>query len=138
MGGFDGTGFLESQPAWVPILNRNSDFLVTLKHLSMNNHIIKGTDKNYSVMIDSGTTFSYFPKQLFDLLESHFKWFLRIDPDNNIKGSEDFSYGRLCWRLDDYTSSHQFIQSMPIIRFAFDTDQGGLYEYDWYPSEYLY
>jgi hypothetical protein len=42
IGGFDGTGFIEAEPTWVPMVSRNSDFFVTLKGMMINNHEMKG------------------------------------------------------------------------------------------------
>ena len=75
IGGYDGTGFIEDQPTWVPMVSRNSDFYVTLKGMKMNNHEMKGMPQSYRMMIDSGTTFSYFPRPLYDMVETHFRWF---------------------------------------------------------------
>lgn len=44
IGGYDGTGFLETEPTWVSMMNRNSDFHVEMTGMSMNNHVIKGSD----------------------------------------------------------------------------------------------
>jgi len=50
------------------------------------------------MMIDSGTTFSYFPRGVWDLIEAHFRWFCGIDPENNCKGTLKFDKpGFLCW-----------------------------------------
>ena len=146
MGGFDGTGFLETEPAWVQINDRNADFIINLKGISMNNHFIKGSDSNFKMMIDSGTTFTYFPRQLFNLLETHFRWFCGMDPENNCKGALRFDNpGYLCWHYDEKLFPNgpiDFYKSLPILRFAFDAvrDKGDKfrYSYDWYPSEYLY
>jgi hypothetical protein len=67
------------------MLERHSDFLLTLKGVSMNNHFMQGSNQSYRVMIDSGTTFSYFPTELFKLIETHFKWFCASDAENNCK-----------------------------------------------------
>jgi hypothetical protein len=32
----------------------------------------------------------------------------------------------------------EFMKSLPILRFSFDTVTGAPYSFDWYPSEYLY
>lgn len=126
IGGFDGTGFLETEPAWVPIIDRNSDFIVKLKGVSMNNHFIKGSDSGYRMMIDSGTTFTYFPRPLFNLLETHFEWFCAMDPDNNCKGGIQFTQpGYLCWHYDQSLFPNgpiDFFKSLPIIRFSFDAE----------------
>jgi hypothetical protein len=121
MGGFDGTGFIEKEPTWIPLLSKNSDFFIRLKGLSMNNHFIQGSDVQYSVMIDSGTTFTYFPKSLFDLIETHFRWFCSSDAQNNCKGKLDFeNQGYICWEYDSNLfpdGPDAFMKSLPVLRF---------------------
>jgi hypothetical protein len=110
--------------------------------MSLNNHVMKGTQNNYRMMIDSGTTFSYFPRPLFDLIKVHFQWFCGMDPQNNCKGKMSFQQeGYLCWDYDGslFTDGpSDFFKSLPILRFFFDAEDGSTYSYDWYPSEYLY
>lgn len=87
----------------------------------MNNHFIKGSDSGYRMMIDSGTTFTYFPRPLFNLLETHFRWFCGIDPDNNCKGGMQLNHpGYICWHYDQSLFPNgpiDFFKSLPIIRF---------------------
>lgn len=108
----------------------------------MNNHFIKGTENRYQMMIDSGTTFTYFPESLFNLIKVHFEWFCGMDPEHNCKGKMDFTErGYLCWHYDPTLFNDKpigFFLSLPILRFAFNTVEGSTYQYDWYPSEYLY
>jgi len=145
IGGFDGTGFIEAEPTWVTMLSRNSDFLVTLNGMSMNNHYIVGSNESYRMMIDSGTTFTYFPRPLYNLIESHFKWFCAMDPKANCKGKMKFDRpGYMCWEVDVSQFKEgviEFYRSMPILRFHLEASPGqktDTYSYDWYPSEYLY
>lgn len=93
-------------------------------------------------MIDSGTTFSYFPTELFKLIETHFKWFCASDAENNCKAKLQFEkQGYLCWEYNPSMfpdGPSEFMKSLPILRFSFDTVTGAPYSFDWYPSEYLY
>ena len=96
-------------------------------------------------MIDSGTTFTYFPRPLFNLIETHFKWFCAMDSKNNCKGKLNFTRsGYMCWDVDVSQFSEgpiEFYRSLPILRFHFNASPGQEskeYSYDWYPSEYLY
>ena len=66
LGGFDGSGFIQKEPAWVPLLNQKSDFIIKLNSVFMNNHLLRGSETaRYTMMIDSGTTFTYLPRTLF-------------------------------------------------------------------------
>lgn len=92
----------------------------------MNNHYMKGSDNSYTMMIDSGTTFSYFPEPVYDLIETHFKWFCSMDSNNNCKGKMDFhKRGYLCWHYDDKLFPDgpiEFFASLPILRLLMDTE----------------
>jgi hypothetical protein len=51
--------------------------------MKMNDHFIKGSDEWKVGFIDSGTTFAYFPRRLFNLMREHFDWFCNADKRNN-------------------------------------------------------
>ena len=123
------------------MLYKSTDFYITLKGVSMNNHFISGSNQEFKVMIDSGTTFTYLPRSLFQMIENHFKWFCASDPENNCKGKLMFDKpGFMCWEYDSSLfpdGPSLFMKSLPILRFTFDSESGP-YSYDWYPSEYLY
>ena len=109
---------------------------------------MKGTeDSKYTMMIDSGTTFTYLPRTLFNLIQTHFKWFCSMDPINNCKAQLKFTRpDYICWGYDEKLNPIgplEFFSSLPIIRFVMQTKkdkngQSSFYSYDWFPSEYLY
>jgi hypothetical protein len=47
----------------------------TLLGLSMNGHFMGGSEEFAIGVIDSGTTFTYVPYKLFNMLVIHFDWY---------------------------------------------------------------
>jgi hypothetical protein len=48
--------------------------------MSMNDHFIEGSEVYKSGFVDSGTTFTYLPSNLFRLVKKHFEeWFCPAD-----------------------------------------------------------
>jgi hypothetical protein len=52
-----------------------SAFKFTVEGVSMNNHYMGGSEEFNIGVIDSGTTFTYVPLKLFQMLIVHFDWF---------------------------------------------------------------
>jgi len=52
----------------------------------MNNHLMAGSDEFNVGVVDSGTTFTYVPNKLFQMLIVHFDWFCSLDQANHCKG----------------------------------------------------
>ena len=48
----------------------------------MNNHLMADTQKFTTGFIDSGTTFSYFPKELMMILRVHFMKYCELNKRN--------------------------------------------------------
>jgi hypothetical protein len=46
----------------------------------MNNHLMAESQEFQIGVIDSGTTFTYVPHKLFNMLLVHFDWFCSLDP----------------------------------------------------------
>ena len=128
----------------MPLL-KDDDFKVGLDGILINNHYIAESEKFNVGFLDSGTTFTYFPKSLFQIIKLHFAWFCDQDPENNCKGAfmkwhKDhvlcFEYIEEHWPLGPLT----FFKSFPVLRFRMKTSSAtsDTYSYNWYPSEYLY
>ena len=69
---------------------------------SVNGHPIKGSNK-YSVgFVDSGTTFSYLPNELYDSLLFHFDYFCKTANryDNNDTLPSKYCPGKLHFKLN--------------------------------------
>jgi len=71
---------------------------VNLAGVSMNDHFIYGSDKYEVGLIDSGTTFTFVPEQLFLQISVHFDWFCSIDHFNNCKGTKLNANNRPCFK----------------------------------------
>lgn len=77
---------LDDKITWVPLLKNVGDFKLTTKGVMMNNHFMKDSDSVHTAFVDSGTTFSYFPYSLFNIISDHFDWFCSVDSVNHCKG----------------------------------------------------
>lgn len=94
--------------------------------------------------IDSGTTFSYFPSGLFNMLLMHFDWFCGIDTKNHCKGSRILSganSNQICFNYDQSKfpkGPKDYFASYPILKFHIRSNTSEPIYFNWYPSEYLY
>ncbi len=90
-------------------------------------------------MLDSGTTFTYFPTSLFQTFIEYFQWFCSVDPVNHCKGalkttSKDST--SICFAYDANKfpqGPKQYFLSYPVFHFKVNG-----HDLPWYPSEYLY
>ena len=94
MGGYDkwkhiGDTEEEKELKWMKMLYANADFKVPLRGIMMNDHLIE-TDKIKRAFIDSGTTFTYVPTNIYNAIKLHFEWFCSIDEKNHCKGKMMF------------------------------------------------
>ena len=146
IGGYDKTGHLGESEAdkelhWIKMLNRNDDFKVPLRGLMMNNHKMKGSSSQKVAFVDSGTTFTYLNLANYNAIKTHFEWFCSADPDNNCKGKMEFKRsGFLCFSYSEEEfpeGPYDYFRSFPILRFMLGEENEN-FNFDWYPSEYLY
>lgn len=140
IGGYDGTAHLEDVK-WMKTLYKNNDYKVPLRGITMNNHVMKGTDSQRIAFIDSGTTFTYINTANYNAIKLHFEWFCSLDPENHCKGKINFTKkGYLCFSYSEKEfpdGPYDFFRSFPILKFQIGTAEEN-YDLEWYPSEYLY
>ena len=72
LGGYDKQGFMEDDVTWVNMIRGSEDFKIAVHGIRMNDHFIDGSDRWKVGFVDSGTTFVYVPRSLFNLLRQHF------------------------------------------------------------------
>ena len=111
--------------------------------MMMNNHYMAGSENFHVGFLDSGTTFTYLPQNLYNIVKLHFTWYCSVDAENNCKGRIDFSKnGYLCFSYDELEFPDgplDYFRSFPILRFLITTAvHDEPYYFDWFPSEYLY
>lgn len=69
----------------------------------MNNHLFAKSDQYSIGFIDSGTTFTYLPRQLFNDLKMHFDWFCSLPNEKHCIGSRQFKENdrMICFNYDE-------------------------------------
>jgi hypothetical protein len=105
--------------------------------------------------IDSGTTFTYIPMKLWNMLIAHFDWFCRVDENNCAGERVTNNPNAICFKYDEKKFPKgplTYFMTYPILRFKVrsslnqassnnttDNSSETLPMYlEWYPSEYLY
>jgi hypothetical protein len=108
----------------------------------MNNHFLAGSNIYNVGFFDSGTTFTYFPTALFTRIKQHFEWFCKADTKNNCKGAmEDTRSNLICFKYEERdfpNGPKDYFASFPVLKFLLPDIHGDNYEYNWWPSEYMY
>jgi len=91
-------------------------------------------------MIDSGTTFTYFPTALFEVVQDYLLWFCAVDKEHHCIGSrmvnEDHSAKEICFTYDENRFNNgpkEFFLSFPVFSFTVNG-----HDLHWYPSEYFF
>lgn len=88
--------------------------------------------KSYFTIIDSGTTISYFPNELYkNIMQKVNEYCSRI---NKCLGDSHKTDIGQCFRLKENINFNQFVESMPTITFQFGND----INFDWKPENYLF
>ena len=69
------------QVHWYKDLRIGSSYMFELQGVSMNDHFLAGSENVKQAFVDSGTTFSYIPKRMWDSLMFHFDYFCEQTKD---------------------------------------------------------
>ena len=102
-----------------------------------------GSDEFNIGVVDSGTTFTYVPTKLFQMLIVHFDWFCSLDSVNHCKGKRIRSddQNSICFRYEEQefpNGPKKYFMSYPVLNFKVILSGGSPGELKWYPSEYLF
>ncbi len=89
-------------------------------------------NSEYFTVIDSGTTVSYFPRDLYSKLKKEVNEF--CSQINKCLGDSFNSDMGICFRLKTNINYLQFRESMPNLNFIFEND----INYEWNPENYLF
>ena len=87
----------------------------------------------YSTIIDSGTTVTYFPSDLYSQFIERIKLICNGKDKNKCKGSIQDKNSDLCIDQRSNTSLRDFFDSLPTIQFKFNKD----ILIKWNPEDYL-
>eukprot|EP00347_Sterkiella_histriomuscorum_P001127 403373223 len=140
IGGYDSTNHME-EVQWAPLM-QTAQYRIELDGISMNNHVIDGSTEFGIGFIDSGTTFTYLPSKLWNMLIQHFDWFCRVDKNNCAGARITSNQNGICFKYDEKKFAKgplPFFMTYPILKFKVKThDENRTMYFDWFPSEYLY
>lgn len=110
----------------------------------MNNHKMQGSEEFTIGVLDTGTTYTYLPNKLFNMLLVHFDWFCAQDKTHHCKGERIIytdSSSNICFYYDENLfpeGPKAFFLSYPVLNFNVKTSTNEKASIKWYPSEYLY
>jgi hypothetical protein len=123
----------KTEMATIPFYNTDNSYTVKILNIITNKNDIKMTNyPQYTTKIDSGVTLTMMPKELYSkVIENIDKY---CESPNKCLGNKFNSIDGQCYRLNININSHQFIESMPIIKFIFENNV----DYLWRPNDYLY
>jgi len=132
IGGYNEDNHLE-EISWLPMsANTGTSYKFNIEGISMNNHPIRGSH-NWDVgFLDSGTTFSYLPTDMWDSLMYHFDYFCdeaRKQPE--INGIQRYCPGKrfvtvsdgetlTCWEFEPEMwglKRKEFLMGFPVLNF---------------------
>lgn len=143
IGGYDGTNHISNEVTWIPTWETHA-YKFSLFGISINNHMMSGSEEFSIGVVDSGTTFTYVPQKLFTMLLIHFDWFCSLDTEHHCKGkrmrSED-DPSTICFEYDESlypTGPKPFFLSYPVLNFHANAVNNTRIAFKWYPSEYLF
>lgn len=105
----------------------------------MNNMPISDKSSYFTGFIDSGTTFTYFPRKIWNNIDYYFK--------DYCSRSEAHCAGKptgkkICFEYSEEEFPEgplEFFKTYPVLTFLLDAgEEKDPVEFHWYPSEYLY
>lgn len=128
---------------WLPLSQSEGAYKFQVQGLSFNNHLMAGSDEFSLGVVDSGTTFTYMPFKLFNMVRAHFEWFCSNDPQTLCKGKMKKLDGdsSICFEYDEdvFAEGPKFyFMSYPLLQLLVTDVNGDKTTLKWYPSEYLY
>ncbi len=108
---------------------------LTIFDKNNNNSFYEDTqDIKIEGFIDSGTTLSYFPKNVYTTFLENFKKFCRLEGKCLSLSQFTNLDNSWCFEKDKETDISDFWSSFPTIVFTFSNDQ----TYIWFPRNYFY
>jgi hypothetical protein len=114
-------------------MQNSHQYRITLHGVSMNDHMMKGTEQFSSGFIDSGTTFAYLPSKVYNIIRTHFELFCETN-SCNVEENICFDYDESIY----VEGPLKFFEKFPNLKFKLISTNSTLFDLVWYPSEYLY
>ena len=116
---------------YIPYDNSRNLYSIKLTDIQINKKDTQITNEYFTV-IDSGTTVSYIPTNLYNKIKTQINEF--CSQLNRCLGDSFESDMGICFRLKTNINYLQFKESMPNLNFVFENNVS----YDWYPRSYLF
>ena len=139
---------------WFSMIDKEgSNYKFKLTGTSINRHPISGSNRWNVGFIDSGTTFTYIPTEMWDSLAYHFDYYCEQAKKNapeehrhkycpgkrfyaNVDGDTVMCFEYDSERFQNRTK--EFFLGYPVIIIHAKTVDGHITQIQWFPSEYLY
>ncbi len=116
LGGLNTTLHLD-ELKYIPFVD-DSSYTVKLQSLSLNDQKLNIDFRNFGALVDSGTTITYFPTQIFSELQNQINSFCK--KTNRCMGySKPMGDFTLCYKMNENVNFLQFAESMPLLTFEF-------------------
>lgn len=147
----------EQEVKWFKDMNDAKGYKLKLDGMSMHDHFLLGSESINHAFVDSGTTFTYLPPDIWDSLMFHFDHFCNQTKNfkdrhgrklycpgerflTNSQGEQVmcFNYDQTMFEAGGSYTARDFLLSYPILRFHAKDMNGKATTINWYPSEYLY
>jgi hypothetical protein len=116
---------------YIPFYETNF-YRVKLKDITVNFRDFHLNHREFYTIIDSGSTISYFPRNMYSEIEKQINIFCsQID---KCLGDSYPTENGLCFKRKETISFEKFLKSLPEIHFTFENN----IKYTWKPKNYLY
>lgn len=157
IGGYNLDAAQPNQLTWYEDLKIDTNFMFAIDSVSVNGQELLGSEEVKAAFVDSGTTFTYLPRQMWDSLVYQLDNFCEQTKDIKDKDGNRlhcpgerfmtksqgeqvtcFNYDQSLFGHGKKYSARDFLLSYPVISFHLKDTEGKEAPLLWYPSEYLY
>jgi hypothetical protein len=108
-------------------------YSVKLENISIFGQALEISNQLYTVL-DSGTTISYFPSEIFIQISNLLELFCSQSDKCIGVAQKKISEKGICFLLEKNINDNEFISSLPYIFFTFENNL----KYNWTPENYIY
>lgn len=132
LGEIDNTYHKQKNVHYVPLTSGKGNYYINVKKMTMEKDISL-MDSLISGIVDSGTTITYFPHNIYNSIKSNFEDYCKKNGDNCGKEFRKYKDMEYCAKFDSKSNMLKAIHNWPIITFSLEG-----YEYVWKPEDYYF